>query len=76
MILARFVVMYDEIYLRILKPYEVFLCNGKAHITVAENLPEDYFYQSLKKILSAMGSVKTMRSCYHQNPQMHCSINL
>lgn len=37
-------------------------------IVVAENLPGDHSYQNLMKIFSAVGSVKTIRTCYPQTP--------
>ncbi|XP_078434464.1 la-related protein 6B-like isoform X2 [Wolffia australiana] len=40
----------------------------QSRIVVAENLPEDHCYQSLLKIFSAVGSVKTIRTCYPQTP--------
>ncbi|KAH7670841.1 La-related protein 7 [Dioscorea alata] len=40
----------------------------QARIVVAENLPEDHCYQSLMKIFSSVGSVKTIRTCYPQTP--------
>jgi La-related protein 7 len=33
---------------------------------VAENLPEDHCYHNLMKIFLAIGSVKTIRTCYPQ----------
>ncbi|XP_078155680.1 RNA-binding protein isoform X3 [Carex rostrata] len=38
----------------------------QSRIVVAENLPEDHCYQNLMKIFSAVGSVKTIRTCYPQ----------
>ncbi|KAH7681189.1 La-related protein 7 [Dioscorea alata] len=38
----------------------------QSRIVVAENLPEDHCYQSLMKIFSAVGSVKSIRTCYPQ----------
>ncbi|KAK1606773.1 hypothetical protein QYE76_030446 [Lolium multiflorum] len=38
----------------------------QARIIVAENLPEDHHYQSLMRIFSAVGSVKSIRTCYPQ----------
>lgn len=40
----------------------------QARIVVAENLPDDHCYQNLMKIFSAVGSVKTIRTCYPQTP--------
>ncbi|XP_010908488.2 LOW QUALITY PROTEIN: la-related protein 6B [Elaeis guineensis] len=40
----------------------------QSRIVVAENLPEDHCYQNLMKVFSAVGSVKTIRTCYPQNP--------
>ncbi|CAL9094709.1 unnamed protein product [Musa acuminata var. zebrina] len=40
----------------------------QSRIVVAENLPEDHCYQNLMKIFSAVGSVKTIRTCYPQPP--------
>ncbi|XP_038978552.1 la-related protein 6B-like [Phoenix dactylifera] len=38
----------------------------QSRIVVAENLPEDHCYQNLMKVFSAVGSVKTIRTCYPQ----------
>lgn len=40
----------------------------QSRIIVAENLPEDHCYQNLMKIFSAVGSVRTIRTCYPQTP--------
>nr|CAD1819904.1 unnamed protein product [Ananas comosus var. bracteatus] len=40
----------------------------QSRIVVAENLPEDHCYQNLMKVFSAVGSVKTIRTCYPQTP--------
>ncbi|KAJ3671542.1 hypothetical protein LUZ60_007621 [Juncus effusus] len=40
----------------------------QSRIVVAENLPEDHCYQNLMKLFSAVGSVKTIRTCYPQTP--------
>lgn len=40
----------------------------QSRIVVAENLPGDPSYQNLMKIFSAVGSVKTIRTCYPQTP--------
>ncbi|XP_072952151.1 la-related protein 6B-like [Typha angustifolia] len=40
----------------------------QSRIIVAENLPEDHCYQNLMKVFSAVGSVKTIRTCYPQTP--------
>ncbi|KAG8090882.1 hypothetical protein GUJ93_ZPchr0011g27649 [Zizania palustris] len=40
----------------------------QARIVVAENLPDDPCYQNLMKLFSAVGSVKTIRTCYPQTP--------
>ncbi|KAJ0977045.1 hypothetical protein J5N97_012519 [Dioscorea zingiberensis] len=40
----------------------------QSRIVVAENLPEDHCYQSLMKIFSVVGSVKSIRTCYPQTP--------
>ncbi|RVW20282.1 La-related protein 6B [Vitis vinifera] len=37
-----------------------------SRIVVAENLPEDHCHQNLMKIFSAVGSVKTIRTCQPQ----------
>ncbi|WCJ21815.1 RNA-binding protein [Euphorbia peplus] len=39
----------------------------QTRIVVAENLPEDHCHQNLMKIFSAVGSVKTIRTCPPQN---------
>uniref|UniRef100_J3NC90 HTH La-type RNA-binding domain-containing protein n=2 Tax=Oryza brachyantha TaxID=4533 RepID=J3NC90_ORYBR len=39
----------------------------QSRIVVAENLPGDPCYQNLMKIFSAVGSVKTIRTCYPQS---------
>ncbi|WOL11249.1 la-related protein 6B [Canna indica] len=38
----------------------------QSRIVVAENLPEDHCYQNLMKIFSAVGRVKSIRTCYPQ----------
>ncbi|GAB2265474.1 hypothetical protein Dimus_000527 [Dionaea muscipula] len=38
----------------------------QARIILAENLPEDYSHQNLMKIFSAVGSVKSIRTCQPQ----------
>lgn len=38
----------------------------QSRIVVAENLPEDHCHQNLMKIFSAVGSVKTIRTCLPQ----------
>ncbi|XP_043718845.1 la-related protein 6B-like [Telopea speciosissima] len=38
----------------------------QSRIVIAENLPEDHSYQNLMKIFSAVGSVKTIRTCQPQ----------
>ncbi|XP_022744624.1 la-related protein 6B-like isoform X2 [Durio zibethinus] len=38
----------------------------QSRIVVAENLPEDHCHQNLMKIFSAVGSVKTIRTCQPQ----------
>jgi hypothetical protein len=38
----------------------------QSRIVVAENLPEDHCYHNLIKIFLAIGSVKTIRTCYPQ----------
>ncbi|KAL6658583.1 hypothetical protein ACP70R_004169 [Stipagrostis hirtigluma subsp. patula] len=40
----------------------------QARIVVAENLPDDHCYQNLMKLFSAVGSVRTIRTCYPQTP--------
>uniref|UniRef100_A0A8R7QC11 HTH La-type RNA-binding domain-containing protein n=1 Tax=Triticum urartu TaxID=4572 RepID=A0A8R7QC11_TRIUA len=40
----------------------------QSRIVVAENLPGDPSYQNLMKIFSAVGSVRTIRTCYPQTP--------
>ncbi|CAD6254311.1 unnamed protein product [Miscanthus lutarioriparius] len=40
----------------------------QARIVVAENLPDDHCYQNLMRLFSAVGSVKTIRTCYAQTP--------
>ncbi|XP_062191972.1 la-related protein 6B-like [Phragmites australis] len=39
----------------------------QSRIIVAENLPEDQKHQTLMKIFSAVGSVKSIRTCYPQD---------
>lgn len=39
----------------------------QSRIVVAENLPEDHCHQNLMKIFSAVGSVKTIRTCQPQS---------
>ncbi|KAI3875386.1 hypothetical protein MKW98_000063 [Papaver atlanticum] len=38
----------------------------QSRIIIAENLPEDHSYQNLMKLFSAVGSVKTIRTCQPQ----------
>ncbi|CAM8956667.1 unnamed protein product [Rhodiola kirilowii] len=38
----------------------------QSRIVIAENLPEDHCYQNLMKLFSAIGSVKTIRTCQPQ----------
>ncbi|KAL6976084.1 hypothetical protein U1Q18_024878 [Sarracenia purpurea var. burkii] len=38
----------------------------QSRIVIAENLPEDHCHQNLMKIFSAVGSVKTIRTCQPQ----------
>ncbi|RZC86817.1 hypothetical protein C5167_030163 [Papaver somniferum] len=38
----------------------------QSRIIIAENLPEDHSYQNLMKVFSAVGSVKTIRTCQPQ----------
>ncbi|PON50593.1 Lupus La protein [Trema orientale] len=40
----------------------------QSRIIVAENLPEDHCHQNLMKVFSAVGSVKTIRTCQPQTP--------
>lgn len=39
----------------------------QSRIVIAENLPEDHCHQNLMKIFSAVGSVKTIRTCQPQS---------
>uniref|UniRef100_A0A7N0V9F4 La-related protein 6B n=1 Tax=Kalanchoe fedtschenkoi TaxID=63787 RepID=A0A7N0V9F4_KALFE len=39
----------------------------QSRIVVAENLPEDHCYQNLMKLFSAVGCVKTIRTCQPQS---------
>lgn len=39
----------------------------QSRIVLAENLPEDHSYQNLMKVFSAVGSVRTIRTCQPQN---------
>ncbi|KAL6900984.1 hypothetical protein ACP4OV_005660 [Aristida adscensionis] len=41
----------------------------QSRIVVAENLPDDHRYQTLMKIFSAVGSVKSIRTCYPQGTE-------
>ncbi|MEI4850445.1 hypothetical protein Q8G46_27680, partial [Klebsiella pneumoniae] len=38
----------------------------QSRIVIAENLPEDHCHQNLMKIFSAVGSVKSIRTCQPQ----------
>ncbi|XP_062182517.1 la-related protein 6B-like isoform X2 [Phragmites australis] len=38
----------------------------QARIVVAENLPDDHCYPNLMRLFSAVGSVRTIRTCYPQ----------
>ncbi|XP_062197959.1 la-related protein 6B-like isoform X2 [Phragmites australis] len=40
----------------------------QARIVVAENLPDDHSYPNLMRLFSAVGSVRTIRTCYPQTP--------
>lgn len=66
---VKLVVSDDGKKVRRLHPFtEADVDELQSHIVVAENLPEDHCYQNLMKIFSAVGSVKTIRTCYPQTP--------
>ncbi|KAI0510685.1 hypothetical protein KFK09_011294 [Dendrobium nobile] len=66
---AKLVVSDDGKKVRRLHPFtEADVDELQSRIVVAENLPEDHCYQNLMKIFSAVGSVKTIRTCYPQTP--------
>ncbi|XP_020089187.1 la-related protein 6B-like [Ananas comosus] len=50
------------------KPFtEADLEEVQSRIIFAENLPENHCYQNLMRVFSAVGSVKSIRTCYPQN---------
>ncbi|PKA54733.1 hypothetical protein AXF42_Ash000568 [Apostasia shenzhenica] len=66
---SKLVVSDDGKKVRRLQPFtEADVEELQSRIVVAENLPEDHCYQNLMKIFSAVGSVKTIRTCYPQTP--------
>ncbi|XP_008788265.4 la-related protein 6B-like [Phoenix dactylifera] len=66
---SKLVVSNDGKKVRRLQPFtEGDVEELQSRIVVAENLPEDHCYQNLMKVFSAVGSVKTIRTCYPQNP--------
>ncbi|KAJ6805539.1 la-related protein 6B-like [Iris pallida] len=65
----KLVVSEDGKKVRRQKPFtELDVEELQSRIVVAENLPEDHCYQSLMKVFSVVGSVKTIRTCYPQTP--------
>ncbi|KAK8960801.1 hypothetical protein KSP40_PGU022009 [Platanthera guangdongensis] len=66
---TKLVVSDDGKKVRRLQPFtEADVDELQSRIVVAENLPEDHCYQNLMKIFAAVGSVKTIRTCYPQTP--------
>lgn len=45
----------------------------QSRIVIAENLPEDHCHQNLMKVFSAVGSVKTIRTCQPQPSNTNAS---
>lgn len=66
---TKLVVSEDGKKVRRLQPFtESDVEELQSRIVVAENLPDDHCYQSLMKVFSVVGSVKTIRTCYPQAP--------
>ncbi|KAJ4751381.1 hypothetical protein LUZ62_085786 [Rhynchospora pubera] len=64
---SKLVVSDDGKKVKRLQPFtEADMEELQSRIVVAENLPEDHCYQNLMKVFSAVGSVKTIRTCYPQ----------
>ncbi|KAL5225891.1 hypothetical protein ABZP36_012530 [Zizania latifolia] len=64
---SKLVVSDDGKRVKRLQPFTVSdMQDLQSRIVVAENLPGDPSYQNLMKIFSAVGSVKTIRTCYPQ----------
>ncbi|KAL6661916.1 hypothetical protein ACP70R_001300 [Stipagrostis hirtigluma subsp. patula] len=64
---SELVVSDDGKKVRRLQPFtEADAEEVQSRIVVAENLPDDHRYQTLMKIFSAVGSVKSIRTCYPQ----------
>ncbi|KAF0921868.1 hypothetical protein E2562_020329 [Oryza meyeriana var. granulata] len=65
---SKLVVSDDGKRVKRLRPFTVSdMQDLQSRIVVAENLPGDPCYQNLMKIFSAVGSVKTIRTCYPQS---------
>ncbi|KAK3124017.1 hypothetical protein QOZ80_8AG0639350 [Eleusine coracana subsp. coracana] len=61
------VVSDDDKKIRRVQPFtEADAEEVQSRIVVADNLPDDHRYQTLMKIFSAVGSVKSIRTCYPQ----------
>ncbi|TVU26025.1 hypothetical protein EJB05_28552 [Eragrostis curvula] len=66
---SKLVVSDDGTRVKRVQPFTVSdLEELQARIVVAENLPDDHCYQNLMRLFSAVGSVKTIRTCYPQTP--------
>ncbi|KAK3118670.1 hypothetical protein QOZ80_9BG0703730 [Eleusine coracana subsp. coracana] len=66
---SKLVVSDDGARVKRVQPFTVSdLEELQARIVVAENLPDDHCYQNLMRLFSAVGSVKTIRTCYPQAP--------
>ncbi|XP_027118008.1 la-related protein 6B isoform X2 [Coffea arabica] len=66
---SKLVVSEDGKKVRRLHPLtELDMEDVQSRIIIAENLPEDHCHQNLLKIFSAVGSVKSIRSCQPSGP--------
>nr|CAB3491272.1 unnamed protein product [Digitaria exilis] len=66
---SKLVISDDGTRVKRLQPFtESDLEELQARIVVAENLPDDHCYQNLMRLFSAVGSVRTIRTCYPQTP--------
>lgn len=62
---SELVVSEDGKHVKRLQPFNAE--EVQSRIVVAENLPEDQKHQTLMKIFSAVGNVKSIRTCYPQD---------
>jgi La-related protein 7 len=64
---SELVISDDDKKVRRVQPFtEADAEEVQSRIVVADNLPDDHRYQALMKIFSAVGSVKSIRTCYPQ----------